>query len=123
MGMLDMDGSASLEWTELVAVALGAGAPAVGNTPSAVLPVLPVEACWRAFDALSLGSSDITAVSACMFLDAGDESARELAPAGGTDATDASRGERLNTLETMVQSVGQSGAISRDAFRSMLLDA
>lgn len=89
---IDSDGSQTIDWTELLACALGAvadggakldggdeaeespsqrstGSPTGRPRPSRELLFLREEACWRAFDLLSLGTGMVTGVTLSQLLD------------------------------------------------------
>eukprot|EP00927_Polykrikos_kofoidii_P043084 TRINITY_DN3714_c0_g1_i1.p1 TRINITY_DN3714_c0_g1~~TRINITY_DN3714_c0_g1_i1.p1 ORF type:complete len:619 (+),score=99.00 TRINITY_DN3714_c0_g1_i1:123-1979(+) len=78
---IDSDGSQTIDWTELLACALGAVADGCPKADAADepeecvslglqdTPVLREDACWRAFDLLSLGSGAVTGMSLAQLFD------------------------------------------------------
>jgi len=136
---LDLDGSGTIDWTELVGATLSSevalAAPPRNQPERSVLD----DACWRSFDLLSQGTGAVTGSSLAHLLlpaeTVGDGSAAGPAgipalaggPSGGTGgsfdeaAVDGPFGhQRLFELYRMVREVDTSGAVASARFHRMI---
>mmetsp|Transcript_29146 Transcript_29146/g.73866 ORF Transcript_29146/g.73866 Transcript_29146/m.73866 type:complete len:271 (-) Transcript_29146:266-1078(-) len=127
---LDTDGSGSVDWTELLAAALGGSVLAADAGVQSSLPQLQEDACWRAFDVLSQGSGCISQKSLADLFQPNEDATRARRPSAGTGGSPGSgaRGSRagefaicrtaswedLNQLvrEVDIRGVGRSSFIS-----------
>jgi len=118
---LDADGSDALDWTELLAVVLGAcgavGALA-GARSAAGIPELREDTCWSAFDLLSQGSGVVSGVALGQLL-ARPEVGRWITD-GGRDCGSHSQAPKVAELDRMVREVDPSGALNGSGFLRLI---
>jgi len=115
---LDLDGSGSLDWTELLAVALGV---------ASCQPVVPLrdEACFRAFGLLGQGG-DVTSESLRALL--GDDRVAngpawlEGHSVGSTGGSGSGPPHRASRFDAWVREVEPSGSIDFKQFVALLSD-
>jgi len=142
---VDVDGSGTLDWTELVAVAFNAerqcsSDPAAlkalkgrfdssndATNPSPRVLLLRNETCWRAFDLLSQGTSSVTSHTLAQLLGPheADTWAQGLATSGGTGGSldvrlADSRSSRHAELHRIVQEVNPENSINATRFIKLL---
>lgn len=118
---VDLDGSGSIEWSELVAAVLGsAGDAALRGS----VPALTDQACLRAFDLLSHGSSAVSAASLGRLfgLDGEDGHLLERDDTIGTFSAERAMSRNHEELEQMVYDVDVAGHLDAPAFIALVRD-
>jgi len=133
---IDLDGSHTIDWTELLAATLGpinlesSGKDCATQGCSAqsgrvllksAREQVHKDACWAAFDLMSQGGATISGDSLMRLLSASsgeaaktDDAQNEIGPAG-----DAKR-QRHTQLNALVRAVNPSGAVDRDKFGQLM---
>jgi len=142
---IDTDNSGTVDWTELVAAALGALTAVKCVFPSPVgtacynagilsepepeyatgwMPQLQEDSCWRAFDLLSQGMGTISAISLFSYLMPCDAESWSEINGSNTGMHEEivfqGRTTRLGELDSLVREVDMSGGLNRDGFLGLM---
>mmetsp|Transcript_79859 Transcript_79859/g.231796 ORF Transcript_79859/g.231796 Transcript_79859/m.231796 type:complete len:597 (-) Transcript_79859:21-1811(-) len=115
---IDMDGSGSIEWSELVAVIVGS---ASDSALRGIVPALTDQTCLRAFDLLSQGTLSISAMSlGHLFLT--EESSQRIARNDtiGTFNIEITQPRNIEDLEQMVDEVDVAGHVDAPSFLALI---
>jgi len=120
---MDADGSGNIDWTEIVAAALGTSFTSRASRSQPVL--CSDDMCWRSFDLLSQGTGSVTGASLGQLLLSSDEHQTE--PSGGTggslDVAGLSGSNRpLNSIDLhrIVREADAGGAVGRSRFFTLI---
>mmetsp|Transcript_43132 Transcript_43132/g.119304 ORF Transcript_43132/g.119304 Transcript_43132/m.119304 type:complete len:637 (+) Transcript_43132:40-1950(+) len=141
---VDMDGSHTIEWTELLATIAGlsiGSQPVVGMSQACPMEaeceagsvafaqnfsyncLLDADTCWRAFDLLSFGSGEVSTASLSRLFDCAGGSAdvacsfsTTSGTSGGFDSEAALRMRRAQMVEGIVHEVDSTGVVSLGGF-------
>lgn len=132
---VDTDASGTIDWTEIVAVALSnaTGHDRAGEAPAkcaaagcgSTMPPLSDTACWRAFEVLSFGSGAVSNCELCRLLAPEELGNRcfgsDQGCTGGTGdgAVVDTATPHLARLDRMVREIEPSGIVTRTGFTEL----